>query len=449
MAPLIQSTTVLWLRWSCLSALPRGAAISSASRKPLNSRLWLIPTGTSVSVSSSSVPSLRRATVWTTPPFCGSSPATAIVSTSGRPSMRAAGHPNSSSAGRLQRVTEPSRSVRTKRASTSWRSSSSTASAWAVAGLDSCSDTSQYMSARRRADTSPERKAARLFVQAKAVLQNALHARVQGIKAVERERLGRAEAAAGQGIRAVMGEDAVRERVELRRGEAVQPRGALGHELLPQRQVTHQRAGLAQRYLGAQVELERLAGVVEDRGAEQKVGVEPGVERARLVGERADGHGVLDQPAQEGVVAEERVEQAPEVLVVHLPCQVLEEAVELLHVAVGHRQELGRIARLLARTPDRLQRHLKLVAKALDTPAHAHEVAALELPGEEVGVPERAAGDRARAVAQFDRQIGRSVLGRQAILARAREDPLDLAACSQLSDGHAVNRDRGIGRRVP
>ena len=51
------------------------------------------------------------------------------VSGSGRPSMRYAGQPNSCSAGRLQRVTAPSRSVRTKRASTSWRSSSSTTSA--------------------------------------------------------------------------------------------------------------------------------------------------------------------------------------------------------------------------------------------------------------------------------------------------------------------------------
>src|SRR5829696_3614377 len=143
MAALIQSTTVRWLRWSWRSALPRGAAISSASRKPLNSRLWLIPTGTNVSVSSSSVPSLRRATVWVTPPNSGSSPATASVSISGRPSMRALGQPNSSSAGRLQRVTAPSRSVSTKRASTSWRSSSSTASAWAVAGLDSSPDTSR------------------------------------------------------------------------------------------------------------------------------------------------------------------------------------------------------------------------------------------------------------------------------------------------------------------
>ncbi len=57
-AALTQSTTVLWLRCSCRSALPRGAAISSASRKPLNSRLWLIPTGMNVSVSSSSGPVL-------------------------------------------------------------------------------------------------------------------------------------------------------------------------------------------------------------------------------------------------------------------------------------------------------------------------------------------------------------------------------------------------------
>ena len=42
----IQSTTLAWLSPSRASASPRGAAISSASRKPLNSRLWLIRTGT-------------------------------------------------------------------------------------------------------------------------------------------------------------------------------------------------------------------------------------------------------------------------------------------------------------------------------------------------------------------------------------------------------------------
>ena len=151
----------------------------------------------------------------------------------------------------------------------------------------------------------------------------------------------------------------------------------------------------------------------------------------------------------ERVVAEERVEQAPQVRVVHLAREVLEEAVQLLHVAVGHRKELGGVARLLAGALDRLELHLELVAEALHPPAHGHEVAALELPGEEVRVAKRAARDGARAVAQLDRQVGRSVLGRQAVLARAGEHALDLAARSELSDRHGFNRDRRIGRRVP
>jgi hypothetical protein len=78
-----------------------------------------MPTGMNVSVSSSSEPSLRRATVWTVPPNSGRSPVRASVSTRVRPSMRELGQPKSSSAGLDQRVTPPSRSVRTKRASTS------------------------------------------------------------------------------------------------------------------------------------------------------------------------------------------------------------------------------------------------------------------------------------------------------------------------------------------
>ena len=129
MAEWIHSTTVWWLSRSWAIRLPRGAAISRASRKPLNSRLWLMLTGTSVSATSSSCPSLRRTVVSTWPPDSGSSASRRSVSGSGRPSMRCAGQPNSCSAGRLQRVTAPSRSVSTKRASTSWRSSSSTTSA--------------------------------------------------------------------------------------------------------------------------------------------------------------------------------------------------------------------------------------------------------------------------------------------------------------------------------
>ena len=74
------------------SALPRGAAISSASRKPLNSRLWLMLTGTSVRSTSSSCPSLRRAVVSTCAAAAGAALGRGAASpTSGRPSMRGAG----------------------------------------------------------------------------------------------------------------------------------------------------------------------------------------------------------------------------------------------------------------------------------------------------------------------------------------------------------------------
>ncbi len=51
---------------------------------------------------------------------------------------------------------------------------------------------------------------------------------------------------------------------------------------------------------------------------------------------------------------------------------------------------------------DRAQLDLQLVAEALHAPAHAYELAALEAPGEQVGVAEGARDDRAGAVAQLD-----------------------------------------------
>ena len=133
MAAAIQSTTVRWL--SCSRSRPaiRGPTISSASRKPLNSRLCAIWTGTRVRSTWTSEPSLRRAAASRCPPAGGMDPGMASVSSSPRPTMALAGQPNTASAGRLHRVMQPLRSVSTKRASTSWRSSSSTASGGATA----------------------------------------------------------------------------------------------------------------------------------------------------------------------------------------------------------------------------------------------------------------------------------------------------------------------------
>ena len=76
--------------------------------------------------------------------------------------------------------------------------------------------------------------------------------------------------------------------------------------------------------------------------------------------------------------------------------QVLEEAVELVEVAVGvGRKRAGSASSLGARDVGHLDH--QLVAEALDPPAHAHEVAALKAPGQGVGVAEGPGGHRAAA----------------------------------------------------
>src|SRR5687768_7038465 len=85
------------------------------------------------------------------------------------------------------------------------------------------------------------------------VLERALHARIEGVQAEEGERLGRAEAPAGQGVRPMVREEAVRHRVELVAGEVAEPCRALDQELLAERHVPHQGAHLAQLDLGAEL----------------------------------------------------------------------------------------------------------------------------------------------------------------------------------------------------
>jgi hypothetical protein len=174
---------------------------------------------------------------------------------------------------------------------------------------------------------------------------------------------------------------------------------------------------------------------------------------ARLHGDRSYCDRVLEQAAEVRVmavararrpaprraqrrVAEQRVEQRAQAGVVDLAREVLEEAIELVEVTVGDRQEGRGIGVVVGRARDRAQLDLQLVAEALDASRDAHEVAALEAPGEHVGVAEGARLDGAAAVAQLDREVRRARPRQQAILARAREDALDLLARAQRGDAH-------------
>ncbi len=146
------------------------------------------------------------------------------------------------------------------------------------------------------------------------------------------------------------------------------------------------------------------------------------------VREGSHGDRVLEQAAEVGVVAAARAgrpapfgaqrvvgeqprEQRGVAGIVDLAGKVLEEAVELVEVAVGDGQELRRVGRRGVDARDRADLELQLVAEALDPAGDAHEVAAIEAPGEHVGVAERARRDRAGAVAQLEREVRRARAG--------------------------------------
>jgi hypothetical protein len=88
-------------------------------------------------------------------------------------------------------------------------------------------------------------------------------------------------------------------------------------------------------------------------------------------------------------VAEQRAEQRGVPRVVDLAGEMLQEAVELVEIAVGDGQECGRIGgrRLVPR--DRPQLDLELVAEAFDAARAAHQIPAVKAPGERVSVGAR------------------------------------------------------------
>jgi hypothetical protein len=87
---------------------------------------------------------------------------------------------------------------------------------------------------------------------------------------------------------------------------------------------------------------------------------------------------------------------------VDLAREVLEEAVQLLEIAVGDRQELRRVGVTRLGLPDGPDLELKLVAKALDAPCNPHQVATVELPCKEVRVPEHACRERSGPVPELE-----------------------------------------------
>ena len=229
-------------------------------------------------------------------------------------------------------------------------------------------------------------------------------------------------------------------------------RGAMPDDLRPQSQVAEQPAFLGHAELGSVGELPRLSDVVEQCGGHQQVGVQPGVKLADLTDKGADGDGVLDQPADVGVVARSRagcapelggdrvgeqhpLDDAPQRRVVHLPGEVLEEALELLRVSIRGGQELRGVELRLRNRSDVLDLGHELPPEALDLARHPDRVAALESCREPIDVAERARRDRSAPVAKLEREVDRSVPGGQPVLADAGVGAAEAPTGGELGDG--------------
>src|SRR4051794_26128866 len=99
-----------------------------------------------------------------------------------------------------------------------------------------------------------------------------------------------------------MGEHAVRQREDLRLGEASKRRNAFADHPLADHHVANQSTLFAEGDLGAKLELADLADVVQQRSSKQQIRVEPGMYKAQLVRQRGHTDCVLEQAAEIGVM---------------------------------------------------------------------------------------------------------------------------------------------------
>ena len=111
--------------------------------------------------------------------------------------------------------------------------------------------------------------------------------------------------------------------------------GALVEQAQPELDVAEQPALVGEADLGAERELARLAEVVDDRRRQQQVLVQARVQRAGLQGQRRHRDGVLEQPAEVGVVAGARARRAAQ-----------RRAQRPVAEEVGEQRREGRIAHL-------------------------------------------------------------------------------------------------------
>ena len=192
-------------------------------------------------------------------------------------------------------------------------------------------------------------------------------------------------------------------------------------------------------------ELARPPNVVDEGGGEQQVAAEAGVDLGQLAAEGRYADRVLEQAARVRVMAvrrrrvrpQRRVgkrsrDDPPQLLVVHLGDEELEEPLELVRVTPQPGRQSRRVDVL--RRFERPHLDLELVAEALDAAEHADSVSRLESSIEELDVVPDPRSDPAARVDELECEIRRAVARPQPLLSRDRVNALHCAVFLEFRD---------------
>ena len=223
--------------------------------------------------------------------------------------------------------------------------------------------------------------------------------------------------------------------------------------------MAEQRAALARQDHRTGHERIDAAAVVQQRGRREQVGVEPRVQLRSLAAERGDRHRVLREPAGVGVVpvlrgrsrsealavarlAEHRLAERAQAVVVDLAHEEVDVAVEVLDVAPCTGYELGRVAGIDALDVAHLE--LDLAGVLAHAAEHAHGVADLEALLEHGDAVPHARTDTPALVGELEIEEWASVAARAPLLARHREGRIHEGARRELAHERATGHSRRV-----
>jgi uncharacterized protein DUF1015 len=212
-------------------------------------------------------------------------------------------------------------------------------------------------------------------------------------------------------------------------------------------------------------ELERPAGVVEDRRGEEQVAAKAGVHLRGFAAERCDGDGVLEQAAgvdvvrlrargqfakssAEPLIREEPPDERLQPDVRDLAGEKLEEAVQLVGVPTHRGRQLGDVLSL--RVLDRADVKLEPVAELVDPAEHSDGIAFAESGVEQLDVVPYPRLDLPTLVDELEREIVGARLRPPALLSSDRVRALDDTILGEVGDrAHGPSLGRKQDGTVP